>query len=487
MLSIRVLVVLALVLVVASAASVLRAVNKHEQRFDYVRGARANGNHMHKVVFAIKQLNMKEMTDILYDVSTMSSPNYGKHLTNEEVGKKVENVEGTNAVLEWLKSQKELTIESQSLYGEYITVKGSVSLWERLFETKFYQFHGEPTYHARSAPVVRGMSYSLPDHIEGHVEGVFHVTSLPSMSSLKPPSRKADYQISSNGHKFSGVVTPNFLREAYDITGTSDGYGSQSVYASLNQTFLPSDLATFQSLTDSYSNPIVNYIHEYPNPNVCYANPDDCGESSLDVQYITTVSENTPTSYWYDRGNDVGFETFITEVASTANHTYVYSISYSGYEAFTDEAVITSFNNEAIKLGVQGVTVFAASGDDGVAGFAFREAAQYCGYWAQWPAASPYITAVGATQNGPMLTGSPEISCSSKTGALITSGGGFSYYNPAPSFQKPFIDAYFEKYSAVISADFPFNSSNRGYPDVSMPGHNYGKCWNIRSIICMSY
>jgi subtilase family serine protease len=92
-----------------------------------------------------------------------------------------------------------------------------------------------------------------------------------------------------------------------------------------------------------------------------------------------------------------------------------------------------------------------------------------------WPASSPYVTAIGATMNGPELTNSSEISCSALTSSKITTGGGFSVYSPAPSFQVDAIQAYMATFTADQSQYQAYNPSNRGFPDLSMPGSNYGR------------
>ena len=52
--------------------------------------------------------------------------------------------------------------------------------------------------------------------------------------------------------------------------------------------------------------------------------------------------------------------------------------------------------------GCQGVTIVAASGDDGVANYGARNNPNQCGYHPIWPAASPYVLSVGAT-TGPEI------------------------------------------------------------------------------------
>lgn len=159
------------------------------------------------------------------------------------------------------------------------------------------------------------------------------------------------------------------------------------------------------------------------------------------------------------------------------NPPLVISISYSGYESAYSQENLDAWNTEAIKLGLQGVSIFAATGDAGVEG-PYKKP-QYCGYGPQFPVSSPYVTAVGATQGYPT-----EVACSAATYGTITSGGGFSNYFPTPSWQSAAVVGYsyalFRSnnypYTANASAGYPpiifpsYNSSGRGYPDISAWG-----------------
>ena len=61
-------------------------------------------------------------------------------------------------------------------------------------------------------------------------------------------------------------------------------------------------------------------------------------------------------------------------------------------------------DDEFVKMGLRGLTVVVASGDDGVGSFWARPerdgAPRRCAEraWAEWPASSPYVLTVGATQ-----------------------------------------------------------------------------------------
>eukprot|EP00656_Telonema_subtile_P049634 TRINITY_DN6209_c0_g1_i2.p1 TRINITY_DN6209_c0_g1~~TRINITY_DN6209_c0_g1_i2.p1 ORF type:complete len:240 (+),score=56.29 TRINITY_DN6209_c0_g1_i2:1107-1826(+) len=135
-----------------------------------------------------------------------------------------------------------------------------------------------------------------------------------------------------------------------------------------------------------------------------------------------------------------------------------------------EHSVMDNFDTEMIKLGLMGVTVLVASGDDGVANFQARSSQAACGYNPSYPASSPYVTAVGATQG--IETGGPEVACSSKTGGLITTGGGFSTYYEQPKYQASAVADYFNTGSGE-KATSGYVKTGRGYPDVGLAGHNY--------------
>lgn len=130
-----------------------------------------------------------------------------------------------------------------------------------------------------------------------------------------------------------------------------------------------------------------------------------------------------------------------------------------------------SFNAEALKLGLMGVTILVSSGDNGVAGYSCKAgcgpeiaaSSTNCacdlssnsdttywpgsntwagnGYIPKFPATSPYITVVGGT-SGPEI-GSSEVAAQSDHGDVITSGGGFSIHFAQPSWQTSVVSKYF--------------------------------------------
>ena len=128
------------------------------------------------------------------------------------------------------------------------------------------------------------------------------------------------------------------------------------------------------------------------------------------------------------------------------------------------------FNQQAIKLGLMGVTIIVASGDDGAPGVAAIYNSSACSYDPVFPASSPYVTAVGATMG--LEKGSKEVACDANQGGIITTGGGFSTLVSALNFQNTAIPNYFLSVSNNMPSN-GYNRNGRGYPDVSMAGKNY--------------
>jgi tripeptidyl-peptidase-1 len=93
------------------------------------------------------------------------------------------------------------------------------------------------------------------------------------------------------------------------------------------------------------------------------------------------------------------------------------------------------------------------------------------GYYPSFPATSPYVTAVGATQ-GPE-SGNPEIACQSQEGGVITTGGGFSTFYATPDWQQAAVNAYFNGLTPDERPAPGYNPNGRGYPDISYLGVNY--------------
>ena len=114
-----------------------------------------------------------------------------------------------------------------------------------------------------------------------------------------------------------------------------------------------------------------------------------------------------------------------------------------------------------MKAGARGLFILFASGDQGVCG---REV---CGWFSMkfhpdFPAASPYITAVGGTDF--LTNGIGEET------AWPEGGGGFSNTFSPPDYQKAAVHGYLSNPNAKPPPSSMWNASGRGYPDVAALG-----------------
>ena len=183
------------------------------------------------------------------------------------------------------------------------------------------------------------------------------------------------------------------------------------------------------------------------------------------------VAQNATTWFWsMDQNLQDPFLSWVMALSNTRNPPLVHSLSYGSIVTESQKNDMLRFNTEICQLGLRGLTVVVASGDDGVANFEARNNASACGFHPSFPTTSPYVTGVGATQ-GPEF-GKPEVACSSQTGGLITTGGGFSIFFAQPSYQSSVVNNYLQNGPNVPPTNM-FSSGGRGYPDVAMLGHNY--------------
>ena len=159
----------------------------------------------------------------------------------------------------------------------------------------------------------------------------------------------------------------------------------------------------------------------------------------------------------------------------------VLSTSYGTDESLLTEAMEDRLCNEWMKLGLQGTSIFFSSGDRGVQGrLELCLGPNNASFGPALTTTCPWVTAVGGTQLLPNTSiADGEVAVRSGT---YTSGGGFSNYHPAPSYQASALATYFAEHdpgypyyvytgNASIGANGGlYNRAGRGFPDVSASG-----------------
>eukprot|EP00026_Physarum_polycephalum_P004082 Phypoly_transcript_04099.p1 GENE.Phypoly_transcript_04099~~Phypoly_transcript_04099.p1 ORF type:complete len:730 (+),score=114.96 Phypoly_transcript_04099:321-2192(+) len=280
----------------------------------------------------------------------------------------------------------------------------------------------------------------------------------------------------------SESASPDLLFSTYSIpkgTMVQAKNNSQAVVEFTGESFNTGDLQSFfkQFNLPDYSK-LVQLVHPENNDQT---NPGT--EGSLDIQAIMGIAQNCPTTFWAQPKDETRavelWLPWITEVLNQPTVPLVFSVSYSDSEhsGAYNQDYFDRLNTEFMKAGVRGITVIFSSGDDGP----FPDATT-TRFDPGFPSTSPYVTTVGATQfvsrndpscfSGDKYTCTPqEVVCSTSTGAGITSSGGFSFVYPRPSYQDNLVAPYASAVNS-LSASNSVNLKGRGFPDISMIGHN---------------
>ena len=356
---------------------------------DMIRFDRVENGSIHEVVFVIRQRNMEELTRILHDVSDPMSPNYGHHLTQDQVTTMTSNPESRDVVLSYLNSVGS-KVKKVTRGGEYIIAEAPLTVWENVFKAEFFTFR-QILPNGENLAAVRANAYSVPSELDAHVESVLNIIEVPI------PTRFPIIQKSVDLSQTTAYMTPKKIRSSYNIGSTVGGSvdSRQAVFASIGLYFSPNDLKLFQASQGLANQPIARSYGNHVSDSKCIADPNICTEPNLDVQYMMATSPRSPTTFWYV---DSSFTSWLIQVAMDTSLPLVLSISYGAEENKVSLASSDAFNTQAIKLSIMGVTILAASGDDGAVSNTVRNGnTQRCGYEPDFPASSPYVTAVGAT------------------------------------------------------------------------------------------
>lgn len=153
---------------------------------------------------------------------------------------------------------------------------------------------------------------------------------------------------------------------------------------------------------------------------------------------------------------------WVNQVIAMPNPPLVHSVSYGNDEVQqTSVEYMDECNTQFMAAGTLGLSILFAAGDQGVWGRSGVGAT----YNPDFPAGSPYVTAVGGT----------NFATKSVIGAETTwdcGGGGFSDTFAQPSWQASAVNGYLSKATAagVLPPSNLFNATGRAYPDVSALG-----------------
>jgi subtilase family serine protease len=335
---------------------------------------------------------------------------------------------------------------------------------------------------------------AIPPHLHFLVAQIHNATTR-ARPSVNPSS--ASYDVFSaptfssmyNGPDVSTYTQINTARQL-----------SVTVIAEDDDSYTPSDLFSYGAVMGSQSGwAAVN--------NIELLSTAAGNETTLDMDAVTMMSpKGTNISYWghWNEGSNWPEQWPSEIVSSPAPWPLVTTVSWGGADSssFTQEAQGEQYL-QLCALG--GVSMFAASGDDGALGSNNAQCDLQGGLDPSYPSTSPYVTAVGSTEvdqtttaffsDVPLCSGTKTMqqlnaeyqfsggygyfACVDGTSSEravsyansgFMSGGGFSTVYPLPSYQQQAVQQYINRTDIPFPAAGLWNPANRGVPDIAVFG-----------------
>jgi len=384
-----------------------------------------------KLTFVLKIRNQLELEKKFWEVSNPDSPYYAEYVGLDSIIRDYSPApENIGVLYSWLISFGLSSFEMTPT-RDFLTVHVPVKTAEEMLQVKFSRF-----YHKELGSVVRSLDpYTLPAIVRETVAFISGINRFPSRGRIVSVEYKP--QVS---------VTPEVIWATFNTnreTGKFSG-NLQGVAQFLEQYFDPADLSDFQQHFNIENQPADKVI----GPNI----PSNPGtEALLDIEYIIATAPKIPTWFWSTGGLHEGQEPFVQwaqDMNSASTVPFVISVSYGDEESSVSKDYTDRLNLEFIKLGVRGISVLFASGDNGVG------CITGCVNDPNWPASSPYVTTVGGFFDSGGIKGDS------------ISSGGFSNYYSIPSYQADAVNDYLTTGPSLPPAN-QYNKSGRAMPDVS--------------------
>ncbi|KAK3066974.1 hypothetical protein LTR53_016422 [Teratosphaeriaceae sp. CCFEE 6253] len=506
----------------------------HESRTDspassgWKQAAKVSGDAIIPVRIALRQTNLDQGYKKLVEVSDPASSSYGRHLRAEEVIDLFAPIEETVSSVRISPSD----VLEYSNKG-WLAVDMTVGNAERLFHTQYY----EHEHQAHGEVRIGCEGYSLPQQLAEHIDYVVpgFARSAPvikrSVSALRLPAvergQAAVLPTSSVQDRGSQNCAQSFTvacyRQKYGIPLHPPVLPGNSLgLYEYDDTYSQADLNLYFSVFTPYvangTAPVVKLI-DGATAGVSPTSERNKGESDVDIGIaLPLIHPQTVTVYQADdlpqteAANAKGLLVQILALMRSIQTRFPEGIRSAGCAAPTPRPVSYAQAqhdfpakyqqrqcNEFMKLGLQGHTIFFASGDTGVATYA-GDNGSVSGYLSgsgqkdtifapYTPSGCPWVTSVGAMQlQTNQNIEDPESvlqTAQSNPGYAggTTSGGGFSNVFPAPAYQQaalahyfahhdPGLPSYYASVGPIGSGGGIYNRAGRGYPDVSANGAN---------------
>lgn len=324
-----------------------------------------------------------------------------------------------------------------------VRLRGPVSAMEKAFGVTLEDYsHPDCKYRGRTGPIY------IPAELADVIQGVFGLDNRPQ---ARAHFRYRNRTATGIGARAAGSTTynPPQVAQLYSFPAGATGAGQTIGIIELGGGYQQSDITTyFQSL--GITPPAVTTVLVDAGTN-SPSNPNSAdGEVLLDIEVAGGVAPGAKIVVYFADNSSQGFQDALsTAIHDSTNNPSVISISWGGPEDTWTSQLMTSFDQVAQEGAALGVTVAAASGDNGSSDGSSDGSDQV-----DFPSSSPNILGCGGTalnsSNG-QITSETVWNDGAQGGAT---GGGFSTQFSKPSYQSNIPSQY-------------ASQTGRGVPDVA--------------------
>ena len=383
-----------------------------------------------------------EVSVILKPKAPMEAPQTGgAAITREEFAARYGADPGSIDQVKAFAKEYNLTVTEVAPERRTVKLEGTAADMSKAFDVPFerYELEGTP-YRARTGAV------HVPAEMAGSIEAVLGLDNRPH---VKPHFRLHGAHTPKPNAPKAVSYTPRQVAQLYQFPMDADGTGQTIGILELGGGYLPADLQTYFSSIGVKQPTVIPVSVDKGSNAPTNANSAD-GEVLLDIEVAGAVAPGARIVVYFAPNTTAGFQDALTTAVHDAtNKPSVISISWGGPESGWTIQAMTAFDAAAQDAALLGVSICAASGDngssDGVSGG---------GNDVDFPASSPHILACGGTnlQSANGTISSETVWNDGAQGGAT--GGGFSVQFPLPSWQA----------SAGVT---PPSGGGRGVPDVS--------------------
>ncbi len=373
------------------------------------------------------------------------SPRERKYLSREEFARLHGASEADLEKVRTFAIQYGLKILNEHRASRTVNLSGTVQSFNSTFGAELRRYeHASGTYRCRTG------SLTIPSEFDGVIQGVLGLDNRPQ---AKPHFRLLRQKPNVHAQAVSVSYSPPEVAKVYGFPSGAMGAGQCIAVIELGGGYSTSDLESFFKNL-GISTPKVTAVSVDGGTNAPTGDPSGPdGEVELDIEVAGAIAPAAQVAAYFAPNTDQGFINAVTTAVHDANlKPSIISISWGGPESSWTEQSRNALNTACQDASTMGVTVLAASGDNGASDGSMNGTPTV-----DFPAASPYVVGCGGTKL--TISGTnigTEVAWNELSANEGATGGGVSEVFALPSYQK--------------SADVPKSPNGfvgRGVPDVA--------------------